>query len=282
MILDKRIFTNSLKDFLNSIKALSLRINTGNNKQIQSKELLSQIEVISEAWYNFFRDDLVKINLYDSNLIEEYSEKFGKLLELSSKNPSKSYVLEILTNILNNFSKDIIVKFQKDAQIIEQEKIFTELLNKLEGKELEYMKEAIECSEIKKYRASIIMGWCSAIYRIHKKIESIGFDKFNKASERMKNIKSGRYRRFEKIFSINNITELRFNVSDTDLLWVLEFLQIIDGNENDKLGICLQMRNMSAHPGDATMSFENVKSFFSDIKNVIFDNENFKSDQHQM
>jgi hypothetical protein len=35
------------------------------------------------------------------------------------------------------------------------------------------------------------------------------------------------------------------------------------------------MRNTSAHPGEATITTENLASSYSDIKTMIFDNLNF-------
>jgi hypothetical protein len=35
------------------------------------------------------------------------------------------------------------------------------------------------------------------------------------------------------------------------------------------------MRNNAAHPGEARLTSENLASFYSDIKTIIFDNPNF-------
>jgi len=35
------------------------------------------------------------------------------------------------------------------------------------------------------------------------------------------------------------------------------------------------MRNNSAHPGEAVISKENLLSFYSDLKTIIFDNSKF-------
>jgi hypothetical protein len=64
-------------------------------------------------------------------------------------------------------------------------------------------------------------------------------------------------------------------VSDNDPLRVLEFLGAIDGNQHERLEICFILRNTCAHPGKATVSQENVLSFFSDLDTCVFGNPKF-------
>ena len=102
-----------------------------------------------------------------------------------------------------------------------------------------------------------------------------GFNEFNKKSKEMSAIQEGRYKQFSKSFSIHNLSELQSTVFDNDLLWVLEYWGLIDSNQRDRLGICATMRNNAGHSEQATISFENLLSFYSDLKNYIFKNENF-------
>jgi hypothetical protein len=111
---------------------------------------------------------------------------------------------------------------------------------------------------------------------MHKVIEKLGFDEFNKKSEEMKNINEGRFKRFKKSFNIHSLSELRATVFDNDLLWVLEYWGLIDSNQHDRLSACFTLRNNSAHPGEAPITEENLASFYSDLKNIVFDNPKFK------
>jgi hypothetical protein len=67
-------------------------------------------------------------------------------------------------------------------------------------------------------------------------------------------------------------------VFDRHLLWVLEFLGAIDGNQHERLEICATMRDTCAHPGEAAVSEENVLSFFSDINSLVLGNAKFSVD----
>jgi hypothetical protein len=273
--MEKLTFINILKDFYNNIKELYSDIEKSKNKQIQAKNLLAKIETLSEDWFNNIKNSLEQMDIFNKEILEEYSNNFSTLLECADKNPVKKSVLDILNSTKNSFNKNIIIKYQRDGKVDERNKLFQELLNKLNGLELDYMKESIECAETNKNRASIILGWCAAVYRIHETIEKLGFEKFNNASKTLINIKSGRYKRFEKSFDVQNISDLRMTVFDNDLLWVIEYLSLIDGNEHEKLSICFTMRNTSAHPGDSIITPENISSFYSDLKNIIFDNPKF-------
>jgi hypothetical protein len=64
-------------------------------------------------------------------------------------------------------------------------------------------------------------------------------------------------------------------VFDTDLLLILEFLGLLDSNQNARLRYCFDMRNHSAHPGQAPITGENLYSFFSDISQIVLKNAKF-------
>lgn len=117
--------------------------------------------------------------------------------------------------------------------------------------------------------------------RLHLYIEKDGFAKFNQATVQMSNIQTGRYKRFNKKFDIQNLSDLRMTVFDGDLLWVLEFLGAIDGNQHERLGICFTMRNTCAHPGEAIVTDENLLSFVSDIDSLVFANSKFSLGANQ-
>ncbi|NMC80301.1 MAG: hypothetical protein GYA59_13150, partial [Chloroflexi bacterium] len=168
-----------------------------------------------------------------------------------------------------------LVPVQKHESLYAKFPSLESILINATGLEIDYLKEAIECANLGKKRAAVILGWCAAVNRLHLCIERDGFTKFNQASMQMSSIQTGRYKRFNKRFDIQNLSDLRMTVFDNDLLWGLEFLGLIDGNQHEKLEICFTMRNISAHPGEANITDENLLSFFSDINSLIFANPAF-------
>jgi len=237
------------------------------------KDIRNRANQISRIWYEKVKPKILFLGFDDSKLrIAEVN--FEKLLQLSSGNSRISSYKECIEDLISNLTKVLIIEITKvsgQTKILQLEKI----LEHATTVEAEYLQEAINCSNSGYLRASVILGWSAAIARIHKVIEKIGFDEFNRKSLEMKNKTTGRYRRFTKSFDIGSKSELQ-TVFDTDLLWILEYWQLIDVNEHDRLEICFTMRNNAAHPGEAPITPENLLSFYSDLKKMVFDKENFK------
>jgi len=110
--------------------------------------------------------------------------------------------------------------------------------------------------------------------RIHKVIEQKGFDKFNKVSEVMKTQTKGRFKNFNKTFNVQSINDLQM-IFDSDILWILEGMEMIDSNQKTRLSSCFELRCHSGHPGDAPITKYNVLSCFSDIIEIILANPTF-------
>jgi hypothetical protein len=138
----------------------------------------------------------------------------------------------------------------------------------------EYFKEATKCANANLLRASAVMGWCACIDRIHKKIEELGYDKFNSTSQAMATQNSGRFKRFSSAQRVTSMSELR-EVFDSNILWILEGMKLIDNNQHTRLRSCFELRCQSSHPGDAPMTEYNLLSFFSDINEIVFKNPKF-------
>lgn len=274
--MDKKEIVLFLKEFFKKIKDCRNTVYGSRSKQVQNKTILKLLEDIASEWFDSYDPLIRKIDQIEDNTKGYFHDSFGKLLEYSTINPTKQNVASTLDNIIDNFSKKIILPIQKDSSLILKSNNLARYLEGLRDLELDYMKEAIDCANMGKNRAAIMLGWCSAIDRMHKIIELHSFEKFNRASEQMFNIKTGRYKRFTKKFEIHNLSDLRMSVFDSDLLWVLEFMLLIDGNEHEKLQVCFTYRNICSHPGDAKVTPENLESFFSDLHQIIFNNYKFK------
>jgi hypothetical protein len=138
------------------------------------------------------------------------------------------------------------------------------------------LQEAIDCATNGYLRASIVLGWASAIYRMHTIVEKIGFEQFNKISIEMTNTKHGRFKNYCSTFHVRNFSDLQATVSDSALLWVLEYCELIDFAQHERLDACFTIRNTSAHPNSTKITFANVSSFFSDLKTLVFENPRLK------
>lgn len=274
--MDKKEFIVSLKDFKLQLQNVRKKCEAAPGKQVQSKQLLNELEDIASIWFEQLEQELRVSYHINDEIIAKHRELFGQALEISDGKPSKQVVFGIFDTIIDSFHNDLLVPVQKFNEIANKYPSLDTILGHSNGLEQDYLLEAIDCAKAGKLRAAIILGWCAVVNRLHLYVQKEGFDKFNSATVRMSAIQNGRYKRFNKKFDIQNLADLRMSVFDNDLLWVLEFMGSIDGNQHERLEICFTMRNTSAHPGEAPVTPENVLSYFSDLDSLILNNPKFK------
>jgi hypothetical protein len=273
--MNKNDFVTVLKTYRKNCFELDKASEKAAGKQIQARALLNEIEVFATRWFDEIEPTLRSTYSLEETILAKYRAPLGALLESVGGKPSKQVIRSNLAAILNGFHAEVVVPVQMREAILAKYPSLDLVLQHGQGLEVEYLKEAIDCARLDKRRAAIILGWCATVNRFQLYIEKNGFDKFNQATVQMSAIQAGRYKRFNKKYSVQNLSELRMGVLDSDLLWVLEFTGVIDGNQHERLEICFTMRNTSAHPGDAILTDENVLSFFSDIDVLVLSNPKF-------
>jgi hypothetical protein len=170
----------------------------------------------------------------------------------------------------------LILPIQKEPKLQKEvSALVTMLAGMPDAEEDAYLKEAAACASASLFRGASVLGWCATIDRIHRVVEKIGFNKFNTVSQQMAAAQSGRFKRFNKPQNISSIGELR-EVFDTEVLWILEGMQMIDSNQHTRLRSCFDLRCQCAHPGDAPVTEYNLLSFFSDMNAIILRNPKFQ------
>lgn len=267
---------SDLKVFLDDLKVLRSAIKRETVKIISKQALRNRVEEISTQWFSRFRSAISLESCVDESYLVEQDERFKKLLKLSASQNRKSSYEAQLKLILKDFSAKLLVPIQTIPKKQIQESPFQKFLSEIQSlPEFEYLSESLECAIAGHRRASAVMGWCAVIARVHAVIEKIGFTSFNSASTSMKQANQGRFKRFSKEFAIGSINELG-EIFDTDILWVLEYMGLIDMNEHTRLRSCFELRCQSAHPGNAKVTDYNLLSFFSDIKEIVLANPKFR------
>jgi len=176
--------------------------------------------------------------------------------------------------LIKPFREEIILKLHEQLPTSPSLTLLSGLFKGLPSDEDNYLREAIGCAQRGFLRASLVLGWCATIDRIHRKIEEIGFPAFNVASAQMASQQKGRFKRFNQVQNVSSLTELR-EVFDNIVLWIIEGIGLIDSNQHTRLHSCFDMRCQSAHPGDAPITEFNLLSFFSDLKEIVFGNPKF-------
>lgn len=271
----------SLKNFFEEIKCQKKIISLRKTTQITSQRDKNDLNSLAQRWFENYSKTLPSYGL-DENTVSTYDKAFREILILSSSNNRVTSYEKQFEKIIKSFNEDIIIFLQTEAHE-PTEKLETEfsaeikpLLDKVPNKsENDYLKEASGCWEHGFLKAAVVLAWCAAIDRIHLVIEQNGFDVFNKASASMKSQTKGRFKNFNSSYNISSISELR-TVFDRDVLWILEGMQLIDGNERVRLVSCFDMRCHSGHPGAAPITKYNVLSCFSDIIEIVLANPKFQ------
>ena len=262
----------SLRRYKDDLSTLKREIGKLGTLTVSRLKLRKSAEELASRWVEELRSPLEHKFKIDKSIIEKTSELLKNLHVLSRPNNLKSSYTKCINKILKDFDNKFILPIQQtpeDVQeISELQKILKEIIDPDES---DYLTEAISCAQAGYYKAAIVMGWCATIDKIQKKFMAIGFEKFNQTSRDVKSQTSGKFKRWNKEFNITTISELQ-TVFDTDLIVILEGMELIDGNQAQRLETCFQYRNHSAHPGEAPVEPAHAVSFFVDVNGIILTN----------
>jgi hypothetical protein len=259
------------------LKQLKKDVSAIPGDRVCRKGAMSLADEIATYWVEELRSPLEHKVKLDSALIQETANNMKQLHVLSRPNNHKKSYLKTINIILRKFDDKYVLPIKQGySEEINQSSNLHELIPDLATpEESEYLKEAFDCAASGFKRAAIVLGWCAVVNKIQEKLILIGLDEFNKTSTKLKNSTKGKYKFWKKEYSICSLSELQ-TVFDTDLIVILEGMELIDGNQAERLRTCFQYRNHSAHPGEAPIEEPNMIAFFSDINSIILNNEKFR------
>jgi hypothetical protein len=265
----------SLREYKGEISTLKRDVGKLTTGRVSRKGLRNAAEKVASRWVEEFRSRLEHKFKIDKAVIEATAAEMKNLNVLSRPNNLKSSYTKCLNKILKDFDDKFILPIQHYAddvhEVTELQKLLATIVDPGES---EYLKEAIDCAEAGFLKAAIVRGWCAAVDRMQRRVILTGLQAFNDASRKVKAQTSGKYKRWNKEFNVTTIGELQ-TVFDTDLIVVLEGLELLDGNQSERLGTNFQYRNHSAHPGEAPVEPAHLVSFFTDINKIILTNPKF-------
>ncbi len=262
--------------FVEDLKALRKALKAENGTRIAKKHLRGCAEELGSRWFSDFSPTVSQDLGLSADVLQKYSEGFGRLISLSSPNNLKTSYIDTLDALIKPFRDEFILPAQKGGSPSASLALLHNILKDLpQPEENDYLKEAIGCAQRGFLRASVVLGWCAAIDRIHRRIEDVGFTKFNVTSVQMAGQQKGRFKKFSSPQSVNSLSELR-EVFDTVSLWIIEGMGMIDLNQHTRLRSCFDLRCHCGHPGEAPITEYNLISFYSDLNQIVFRNPMFK------
>jgi hypothetical protein len=265
----------ALRDYKEEIATLRRSIAKLETEQVSRKALRNSAEKIASRWIEELRTKLEHRFRIDKQVVESTSEEMKKLHVLSRPNNLRSSYTKCLNTILKDYDDKFILPIQHFAEDVREVTELQKILATIsDSEESAYLKEAIDCAQAGFLKAAVVMGWCAAIDRMQRRVILTGLQAFNDASRKIKAQTSGKYKRWNKEFNISTLGELQ-TVFDTDLIVVLEGMQLLDGNQSERLETNFQYRNHSAHPGQAPVEPAHLVSFFTDINKIILINPKF-------
>ncbi len=265
-----------LKTFHDDLKTLRRDLKAEANPQVAKKGLRERAEGLGSRWFSDLSPGLSQLG-FSAELVDRYSAACARLIKLSAPNNLKKSYLDALDSLIKPMRDELILPIKSGAVSEAAKSPFNEFVSNLEGvEESEYFQESLNCAKSGYLRAAAVLGWCAGIDRVHRKIEAMGFSKFNVTSAQMASQSKGRYKRFNQTQNVTSISELR-EVFDTTILWIIEGMGLIDSNQHTRLRSCFEMRCHSAHPGEAPITEYNLLSFFSDLQQIVLENPSFEA-----
>lgn len=264
-----------LKAFLEDLKELRKVIKAESVSQIGKRSLRECAEALGSTWFKELSPRLASNSAFSAELIEKYSGGCARLIKLSAPNNLRTSYLDTLDGLIKGFRDELILPSQKELAKGTSGGSFSSFFTRVaDAHENSYLEESLSCAKAGFYRAAVVLGWCAAIDRVHRRIEARGFAHFNVTSAQMASQTKGRFRKFSQTQNVNSLSELR-EVFDTTILWIIEGMGLVDSNQHTRLRSCFDMRCHSAHPGDAPITEYNLLSFFSDIDQIVMSNPKF-------
>jgi hypothetical protein len=271
----KQTILAKLEQFRDDLRKLKKDVKANEAKTINKKELRDRADASATTWVEELRSPLEHKFKLPKALIDKTAAEMKQLHVLSRPSNLKTSYVRTINATLSKFDDKFILPIKQSATEVESILDLDKLVPGLtDPEESDYLKEAIACAEAVHKRAAIVLGWCALIDKIQQQIVRSGLDKFNATSTKIKKQTSGKFKKWNKEFSISSVSELQ-TVFDTDLLVVLEGMSLIDGNQADRLRTCFQYRNHSAHPGDAPIEDAHLVAFFTDISAIVLQNPAF-------
>jgi len=276
----KEEMVNKLTSFRDAMRALKKDVKSVPVDRVNRQNIRSRADSIATQWVEELRSPLEHKFGIPKESIEHMAEQMKQLHVLSRpSNLKKSYV-KTLNLALSKFDNTYILPIKQGVYrveaVLDVHALIPSISNLSDGYESDYWMEAGKCAKLGLYRAAIVMGWCATVHQLQQQVYRLGLDKLNQASGEMKNKTTGKYKNWNKKFSISTASELQA-ISDTDLITLMEYLEFFDSNQSQRLRTsCIQYRNQSAHPGEAPIGKDHVKIFFADIGKIVFENSKMK------
>lgn len=130
------------------------------------------------------------------------------------------------------------------------------------GSEREFLKETIDCYEVRAYRAAIVMGWLLAVDHLYEYVLANRLPEFNSQLAKNKD-------KSVKVSSINDRDDFT-EIPESKFIEISRSAKIISADVRRILDDKLGTRNSCAHPSGIKVSQHKATEFLDDlVENVV-------------
>jgi len=250
-----------IQKFYDDIKSLRDTVEKHESKTIAFISFKEKVKAIFIEWETEMKQTIEFVKLESAKKLDGFLEKIYE--ESKKRQSSTSFLKENLNEVENILFREIIIPLKSKKFFISPD--FQKYVNQVrDPDEKDFLNEAVLCVSINANRSVVIMAWIATMYNIYKKIESGGFNNFNRLYKRRFLITNPN----KKVKTVRKVDDLNY-YPDTEVLFICEDLGIIDRNQRGILGDCLKLRNMCAHPGKYKPKEKEVLLFLERITDII-------------
>jgi hypothetical protein len=209
--------------------------------------------------------------------LADIQTKLERLRDLAvGKNPKKQY-LAVLKVVLPEIENQVLNPLIKQSGL----KATPETLGRLfagipvDADMRSYLDEALTCARNDCFRAAVIMGWCAAAYRIHRKLLGLGLPQLEAEFDKMRlENKHQLFRAFSKTYVVKTAADIE-EVPDAHLVLLCRFQGWLDDSQYKQLRVCIDLRNACAHPAQYQLDSVKLQVYFADLVQLVLGNPRF-------
>lgn len=275
--MNKDELISSLKSLRGDLDKLRKKLRSSSAKNVYNSQVKNIAKDTSMMWFENIRQALPSFDV-SRETVSEYSDHFQSLVRAAlPRGTNRNTYLRILDEIQDGFDDSLLLPvFISAGEIIDVSHL-EKILEKIsDDDEQEYLEQAIGCARHGFLSASVVMGWCAAVNRMHRTIENEwGFPRFTQITEEIARKTKGPYKAFRLPYEVSNLGDLR-QVPDRVTTFALKHGGLVTSNQHKKLDKCLLERNLAAHPGEIKTNPEDLASFYRNLKDLVFDNSKFE------
>jgi len=212
--------------------------------------------------------------LIPDEIVRGFDAQIESLGEMARSNTRKSAYIRALAPIHKDMQAKLLIPLSRanrtSPNLIQsaRARLFAPPLN---DEEKVYYDEAFRAAEANCFKAGMVMLWCGAISRLQAQVRKLGLTAFNATSIKIKDIKSGPYKYFNKEYSITMDNELQV-ITDSDLILIVSAMVGLDINQTEAILALLDTRNSCGHPSAYSVEEIHFAHFATEVHNLILSN----------